>query len=116
MSHGSEASHDDKITIDGDASRLSTLSIGIGAGALVVALALGWGNPAKLQRAYLVAFMYVLSMALGALWFVAIQHLTNAKWSVVVRRTAEILADNMILLAVLSLGVVGPMFAGSSDL
>jgi hypothetical protein len=58
----------------------------------------------------------VLSIALGVLWFVAIQHLTNAKWSVVVRRVAEILASNMLLVAVLSLGVVGPMLAGSSDL
>jgi hypothetical protein len=58
----------------------------------------------------------VLSIALGVLWFVAIQHLTNAKWSVVVRRVAEILASNMLLVGVLSLGVVGPMLAGSSDL
>jgi hypothetical protein len=117
VSHGPETHQlDDNITIDAEASRLSQLAFGVGGVALVAAVVLGLGDLAKLQRAYLVAFMYALSVALGVLWFVAIQHLTNAKWSVVVRRVAEILADNMVLVAVLSLGVVGPMFAGSSDL
>jgi hypothetical protein len=116
MSHAADASHDDNIKIDGEAARLSKVALAVGAAALGGAVLLGLGDLAKLQRAYLVAFMYVLSIALGALWFVAIQHLTNAKWSVVVRRVAEILADNMVLVAILSLGVVVPMFAGSTDL
>jgi hypothetical protein len=107
---------EDNITIDAEASRLSQIAFGVGGVALVAAVVLGLGDLAKLQRAYLVAFMYALSVALGVLWFVAIQHLTNAKWSVVVRRVAEILASNMILVGVLSLGVVGPMLAGSTDL
>jgi hypothetical protein len=116
MSHGLDSASDDNITIDADAAGLSRISIIVGAVALALAVLLGLRDLAKLQRAYLVAFMYVLSVALGVLWFVAIQHLTNAKWSVVVRRVAEILASNMWLVAVLSLGVVGPMLAGSSDL
>jgi hypothetical protein len=116
MSHPEEVTLDDRITINGDANRLSSISMGVGALALAGAAVLGWGDLPKLQRAYLVAFMYVLSIGLGALFFVTIQHLTNAKWSVVVRRTAEILADNMILVAVLSLGVVVPMLMGSTDL
>jgi hypothetical protein len=116
MSHGSEHHHDDKITIDGEASRFSQRALIVGGIALAGAVAVGLGDTAKLQRAYLVAFMYVLSIALGALWFVTIQHLTNAKWSVVVRRVAEILASNMWVVGVLSLGVVVPMLAGSTDL
>src|SRR5690349_17448009 len=109
MSHGPENHHhDDKITVDGEASRLSQRAFILGGVALAGAVVLGLGDLAKLQRAYLTAFMYVLSLGLGALWFVAIQHLTNAKWSVVVRRVAEILANNMVLVGVLSLGVVGP--------
>src|SRR5262245_8449956 len=106
----------DNIKLDVDASRLTRLSLGVGGVGLAGALVLGMGDLPKLQRAYLVAFMYVLSVALGALWFVAIQHLTNAKWSVVVRRVAEILASNMLIVALLSLGVVVPMLAGSTDL
>ena len=119
MSHGSDhqhEQHDDNITLDGEASRLSQLAFVVGGVALAGAVVLGLSDLAKLQRAYLTAFMYVLSVGLGALWFVAIQHLTNAKWSVVVRRVAEILANNMLLVGVLSLGVVGPMMAGSTDL
>jgi hypothetical protein len=117
VSHEAETHQlEDNITVDSEASRLSQISLGVGAVALAGAVLLGLGDLAKLQRAYLVAFMYVLSVALGVLWFVAIQHLTNAKWSVVVRRVAEILASNMILIGVLSLGVVGPMLAGSTDL
>jgi len=117
VSHEPETHHlEDNITVDGEASRLSQIAFGVGGVALIGAILLGLGDWAKFQRAYLVAFMYVLSVALGVLWFVAIQHLTNAKWSVVVRRVAEILASNMILIGVLSLGVVGPMLAGSTDL
>jgi hypothetical protein len=120
MSHEHDAHDgvvlDDNIIIDAEAGQLSKAAVIVGGACLVLAVLLGLGDVAKLQRAYLVAFMYVLSIALGVLWFVAIQHLTNAKWSVVVRRVAEILADNMLLLMVLSLGVVGPMVAGSTDL
>jgi hypothetical protein len=116
MSHGSEHQNDDKITIDGEASQFSQRALIVGGIALAGAVAVGLGDTAKLQRAYLVAFMYVLSIALGALWFVTIQHLTNAKWSVVVRRVAEILASNMWVVGLLSLGVVVPMLAGSTDL
>src|SRR5688500_6144780 len=37
---------------------------------------------------YLVAFAFFLSIALGSLFFVLIQHLTRAGWSVNVRRVA----------------------------
>lgn len=116
MATATTSADNDNIKLDVDARSLQQIAFGLGALGLGGALVLGLGDLAKLQRAYLVAFMYVLSLGLGALWFVAIQHLTSARWSVVVRRVAEILADNMLLLAVLSLGVVGPMFAGSTDL
>src|SRR5688572_26866068 len=54
---------------------------------------------------YLFAFVSVLSIALGCLFFVIIQHLTRAGWSVVVRRVAEFGAATMPLLAVLFLPI-----------
>jgi hypothetical protein len=91
--------------------------MGIGAGALVLAIALGGGPLGKqFSASYLVAFMYGLAIGLGSLWFVTIQHLTNAKWSVVVRRVAEIIAANMPILAGLFLLVLLPIIAGQSEL
>jgi hypothetical protein len=58
VSHGPEIHQlDDNITIDAEASRLSQLAFGVGGVALVAAVVLGLGDLAKLQRAYLVAFM-----------------------------------------------------------
>ena len=46
-------------------------------------------------RAYLIAFLFALTPCLGGLFFVIIQHLTRAGWSVAVRRPAEALASNL---------------------
>jgi len=50
--------------------------------------------------AYLLNFAFFLSLALGGLFFVLVQHLTNAGWSVVVRRLAEGFAATLPWLAV----------------
>jgi hypothetical protein len=44
---------------------------------------------AEFKFAYLAAVVYCLSFGLGALFFVMIQHVTGAKWSVTTRRIAE---------------------------
>jgi hypothetical protein len=63
------------------------LLVGGGLAALVV----GGGYQRYLQS-YLLGFSYFLSVALGALFFVLVTHLTRAGWSVTVRRMAENLA------------------------
>jgi hypothetical protein len=70
----------------------------------------------RFMFAYLPSFMFFLTVSLGALFFVVLQHLTRAGWSVVVRRIAELLAANVVLLAVLALVVVVPTVAGSGSL
>jgi hypothetical protein len=55
---------------------------------------------------YLVAFVYWLSIALGGLFFVILQHATKAGWSVVVRRVAEVLMAALPYLAVLFVPVI----------
>jgi hypothetical protein len=117
MAHQKEVTLDDNIQIGDEAQAFGKKALGIGVLALVGAVALG-GGPMGRQflSSYLVAFMYVLALGLGALWFVDIQHLTNAKWSVVVRRVAEILAANLGLLGGLSLVVIVPMATGQTDL
>ena len=46
----------------------------------------------RFQFAYLTGFVFAITVALGALFFVLIQHLTKAGWSVGPRRHAEWLA------------------------
>ena len=54
----------------------------------------GW---ARFYPSYLVSFIFFLSLALGALFFVLVQHATRAGWSVAVRRLAEGVAPNLFM-------------------
>ena len=65
----------------------------IGLGATALAL-FGSGEAAtRASFSYLFGFYVFLTIALGSLFFVLIQHLTSAGWSVTVRRTAEFFAS-----------------------
>ena len=81
-----------------------------------VALVVGWllGSAAVSLKfgfsAYLTAFMYCLTIALGALFFVLIQHLCRAGWSVVVRRVAELMMVMVVPLAVLFIPILFSLF------
>jgi len=46
-------------------------------------------DPSRAWHSYLTSFFYMMSLALGGLFFTAIQHVTNAGWSVNVRRISE---------------------------
>jgi hypothetical protein len=58
----------------------------VGAVLSVIGLAV---RPAEFGYAWLVAFMFYLSIALGGLFLVMIHHLTDAGWSVATRRFCE---------------------------
>ena len=79
-------------------------AIGIG-GSLLLARG-DEGGMDLLLETYLVSFAFFLSISLGALFFVLLQHCTRAGWSVVVRRVAEALAGNVWLMAVLAIPIV----------
>jgi hypothetical protein len=84
----------------------------IGIIGLVLALVVGYLIDRSFRRfyfTYLVSYMFFLSLALGALFFVMLQHLTRAGWSVNIRRIAEAIAATMPILAVLS----APIFASA---
>jgi len=79
-------------------------AFGLGVAALVGALVLARaedGGYVRLQHAWLVASMFVLTVSLGALFFVILQHLVRAGWSVAVRRIAELVAANVVVTALL---------------
>lgn len=76
-------------------SGLPKIAIIAGAAMLVVAffLATATVGTKAFYFGYLFSFMAALSLPVGALFFIAIQHITRAGWSVVVRRMAEIAAQ-----------------------
>lgn len=81
--------------------------IAAGIGAIGIALT-ALGAMTDWQRfafAYLYAFCAFLMIALGGLFFVVVQHLVSANWSVTVRRTAEFLASGLPAFAVLAIPV-----------
>ena len=81
--------------------------IAAGVGALGLAGA-GAGFAADGQRfaySYLFAFVVFLTVAIGATFFVLLQHLTNAGWSVTVRRTAEFFMSALPIFALLFLPI-----------
>ncbi|AKU97702.1 hypothetical protein AKJ09_04366 [Labilithrix luteola] len=82
---------------------------GIGVLGLIGA-GLGYTQDARrFAFSWMFAFITVLTIALGALFFVLIQRLTSAGWSVTVRRTAEFFAYGVVIMIPLFLPVLGTM-------
>ena len=63
-------------------------------------------------RSYLLNYAYVLSLALGGLFFVLLQHVVRAGWSVSIRRVAELVAAALPPLTLLFLPLLIPVVAG----
>ncbi len=63
-------------------------------------------DPRRFSFAYLWGFAFVWAVVLGALFFVALQHLTGSVWSIVIRRVGEMLAAPMWLIALLFVPVL----------
>ena len=86
-----------------------------GAVLLVVGVLVGMmGGPSVrfTMSAYLTAFAYCLTISLGCLFFVMIQHLCRAGWSVVVRRVAEMLMIAIPALAIMFLPLLATIWLG----
>jgi hypothetical protein len=84
-------------------ARAWKLAAGIGALGVVCAVAGYTVDPRRFAFAYLMGFLTVLTMALGSTFFVLLQHLTSAGWSVTVRRTSEFFVAGAIIIPVLAL-------------
>ncbi len=114
-----------RVAVDGfsDSIRLGTESSAMfakAAGLAVICLGASAGLGAaegdgfrRWSHGYLAAFGVGLAITAGALFWVCLQHLVNAKWSVVARRDGELFAANMPLLALLGLPVILPVVLGS---
>lgn len=91
-------------------------SAGVGAVLILLGMGLYTDGGRRVLLAYLVAFAFVLSLSLGAIFFVLLQHLMRAGWGVLVRRPAEILSLNVITVALLFLPIGWSVLDGQGQL
>ena len=110
---------DDNIRLGAAGQSLFNMAAGIGALGLAAAVGLGSMQGDGFRRfslSYVTAFMWVLTLGLGALFWVILQNLVNSHWSIVLRRVGELIAAQAPLLAVLALPIVVPIFTGHSSI
>jgi len=73
---------------------------------------LGAADPKQFFFSWLVSFLFFLSLALGALFFVLIQYASQGGWGIVLRRIGETIFATLPVMAVLFL----PLLLGLRDL
>jgi|JI10StandDraft_1071094.scaffolds.fasta_scaffold01328_8 hypothetical protein len=112
---------DEKLKANKLGSRL--FAIGGAAGALLLALSVVLGGAIdqgfawqRFFYAYLVAWGFVCSIAVGSLFFILSHHLVRGKWGIVLRRVAEFITGSLPLLFLLGLGFIIPVLAGYKHL
>ncbi len=82
---------------DGDLAKAQMVLLAVG----VVLIGAAWASGGHFYASYLVGYMGVLGICLGALFFTLLQHIVRAGWSVVLRRVAENVAWCLPLMALL---------------
>src|SRR6476660_1613171 len=80
-------------------------------GAVACAI-LGAANPKQFFFSWLVSFLFFLSLALGALFFVLIQYASQGGWGIVVRRIGETIFATLPVMAILCI----PLLLGLGNL
>ncbi|WP_412060621.1 hypothetical protein [Rubrivirga sp. IMCC45206] len=88
--------------------------LGVGLLLLVAGMVVGLvsGDVSRTLFSYLIGWVFCVSIAIGALFFVMIQHITKSRWSVTLRRIPEALAASFPLLALAGI----PVLLGYYDL
>jgi hypothetical protein len=86
--------------------RLPAAGLAAAAAGLVLLALAGGADPRRGLAAWLVAFVYFLTIALGCLYFVLIHTAMQGGWGVAVRRVAENAAGTLPLFALLFLPLV----------
>jgi hypothetical protein len=103
-----------EVTLKHGYQRTIPVALIVGAVGIGAALLMSGMNFKRFSYIYLTNFCFVLSIAVGCLFFVTIMHLTRAGWSVTVRRIAELYAACITPLFVLFLPILIPVFMGQN--
>jgi hypothetical protein len=109
----------EQLTLGGFARPLAWGAWLIGTAGLASGAVLGWlrgDDLTYLFASYLLNYCFFLSISLGALFGVAVDHAARAGWNVNLRRLAEIMAANMPCLIVLFLPIIVPVLLGNHSL
>ena len=104
-----QGASNERLVLGANARSVSVGAAVVAVAGLVVALILGWMSDTSLRRfffAYLTAFAFCLSIVLGSLIIVLLNHLAAAGWNVSVRRINESIAALMPAVAVLAIPIV----------
>jgi hypothetical protein len=87
-----------------------------GVGLAGLGIALTSFDQRRFWLAYLVAFAFCLSLSLGSLFFLIVQHLCRSSWSVAVRRPAEVFAASVLIVALMFVPIGWSVASGRGDL
>ncbi len=81
-----------------------------------ILVAVGQAEAQQFMTAYLVAFVFWVSMSLGSLFFQCIFYVTGGRWGILMRRPMEANMRTWALGLVLFIPVAATMFAGKSSI
>jgi hypothetical protein len=87
-------------------ARALRLAVVVAAAGLALTLVGGFLDPRRALYGYLLAFVYWVGIAVGALILVGALHASNARWPVVLRRFLETVPQSVLLFAVLFVPIV----------
>ena len=107
----------DRLDLAGSVRKMGPVLFVIGCALLLFSIVLGssHGWP-TFWKSYLIGFMVSAGIALGALFFVMLQHITRSGWSVTVRRLAEGMARNLVWMWILFTPIIIMVLKGDGAL
>ena len=71
---------------------------------------------ARFLYAYVVGWMFIVSIPIGMMWLILLHFLVRGRWATVVRRIAESITLSFPIVWVAGLVIVIPLLAGNTDL